>query len=62
MTSLGTAGFASTQTEAAVFATGATSFEVLAACTVPCTVVIPVSFQFLGWCPFVIDHGPLRVL
>ena len=53
VTSLCTAGFASTQTEVA---------EALAAWTVPCTVWIPVSFQFLGWCPFVIDHGPLRVL
>ena len=33
-------------------------------CCWPCTARcgIPVSFQFLGWCPFVIEHGLLRVL
>ena len=29
-------------------------------CTARCW--IPVSFQFLGWCPFVMYHGLLRVL
>ena len=60
MTSLGTAGFASTQTEVAVSATGATSFEVLVGCTVPCTVGIPVFFPVLGMVPVLLTTSPLK--